>query len=167
SAPLTVNIATGERASCPDGFTESSGSPLGDRTLCTGPLGNLSDFAGVLTQSATIPYVEGVVYELSGLLDVGQGTTGSISCAAVTPVVLTIEPGVTIAGDAGGDYLVVNRCHRIEAAGTPEAPIVFTSRNDIAGTGARATATGEWGGVAVLGTAPVSGCDGSNTCTGG
>ena len=143
--------------SCPDGFTESSNSPLGDTTLCTGPLGNLTEFAGVLTQSATIPYMEGVAYELSGRLDVGQPGPGTCPDDAA-PVVLTIEPGVTIVGNSGDDVLVVNRCHRIEAAGTPDRPIVFTSKNDIAGTGERESATGEWGGVVILGDAPINRC---------
>ncbi|MBC6404005.1 MAG: hypothetical protein GDA35_10385 [Hyphomonadaceae bacterium] len=160
-AMLAVNI-TPPAASCPVGFTESVGSPLGGQTLCTGPLGNLAEFAGVLTQNATIPYVEGVVYELGGRLDVG--VDGGKACAGVTPVVLTVEAGVTIAGDSGDDLLVVNRCHRIAAAGTVESPIVFTSRNDIAGTGERADATGEWGGVVVLGNAPINRCDGAPAC---
>jgi len=150
SAMLTVHI-TPPPASCPDGFTESVGPPLGGRTLCT-----LTKFRGVLTQSATIPYVEGVVYELAGRLDVG--VDGGSTCRNVTPVVLTIEAGVTIVGDSSADLLVVNRCHRIEAAGTWKAPIVFTSRNDIAGTGNRENATGEWGGVVILGDAPVNRC---------
>ncbi|MBC6412950.1 MAG: hypothetical protein GDA39_08815, partial [Hyphomonadaceae bacterium] len=140
-----------------DGFTESFGSPLGDKTLCTGPLGNLAEFAGELTQSATIPYVEDVAYELSGRLDVGQ--TGPGPCPDdAAPVVLTIEPGVTIVGNSGADVLVVNRCHRLEAAGTPDRPIVFTSKNDIAGAGERERATGEWGGVVILGDAPINRC---------
>ncbi|MBC6412859.1 MAG: hypothetical protein GDA39_08295, partial [Hyphomonadaceae bacterium] len=166
SAMLAVNI-TSPPVSCPDGFTESSGSPLssgagGGQTLCTGPLGNLSGFAGVLTESARIPYVEGVVYELSGRLDVGQagpGTCTDDNDVDVTPVVLTIEAGVTIVGDSGADFMVVNRCHRIDASGTSEAPIVFTSRNDVAGTGARDGATGEWGGVVILGNAPINRCN--------
>jgi len=154
SGTLTVNITSATAASCPG---DGAGSALGEQTLCSVPLGNLSEFRGVLTQSATIPFVEGVVYELSGRLDVGRD--GGSTCADVTPVVLTIEPGVTIAGDAGSDYLVVNRCHRIEASGTREAPIMFTSRNDIAGAGARENAIGEWGGVVILGNAPINRCN--------
>ncbi|MBC6413112.1 MAG: hypothetical protein GDA39_09720, partial [Hyphomonadaceae bacterium] len=154
-APAQNNAAPA--ASCPDGFTESSNSPLGDTTLCTGPLGNLAEFAGELTQSATIPYMEGVAYELSGRLDVGQPGPGPCPDDAA-PVVLTIEPGVTIVGNSGDDVLVVNRCHRLEAAGTPDRPIVFTSKNDIAGAGERANATGEWGGIVVLGDAPINRC---------
>ncbi|MBC6412323.1 MAG: hypothetical protein GDA39_05280, partial [Hyphomonadaceae bacterium] len=145
-------------APCPAGFTESSNSPLGDTTLCTGPLGNLSEFGGVLTQSATIPYMEGVAYELSGRLDVGQPGPGTCP-DDVAPVVLTIEPGVTIVGNSGADVLVVNRCHRLEAAGTPDRPIVFTGKNDVAGTGEREGATGEWGGVVILGDAPINRCN--------
>jgi len=170
SATFTVSIADSNSAEsaassssaaptapCPDGFTESSNSPLGDMTLCTGPLGNLTAFAGVLTESARIPYVEGVVYELGGRLDVGQA--GPATCAGVTPVVLTVEAGVTIAGDSGADFLVVNRCHRIEARGTAKAPIVFTSKNDIAVAGDRASATGEWGGIVVLGSGRINRCN--------
>ncbi|MBC6403802.1 MAG: hypothetical protein GDA35_09300, partial [Hyphomonadaceae bacterium] len=159
TATLTISIggsnSAAPAASCPDGFTESSNSPLGDTTLCTGPLGNLSGFGGVLTQSATIPFVEDVAYELSGRLDVGQPGPGPCP-DDVTPVVLTIEPGVMIVGNSGADVLVVNRCHRLEAAGTPDRPIVFTSKNDIAGAGERESATGEWGGVVVLGDAPIN-----------
>ncbi|MBC6402454.1 MAG: hypothetical protein GDA35_02310, partial [Hyphomonadaceae bacterium] len=161
TATLTLSFADSNSAApaapCPAGFTESPNSPLGDTTLCTGPLGNLSEFGGVLTQSATIPYMEGVAYELSGRLDVGQPGPGTCPDDAA-PVVLTIEPGVTIVGNSGDDVLVVNRCHRIEAAGTPDRPIVFTSKNDIAGTGERESATGEWGGVVILGDAPINRC---------
>ncbi|MBC6404107.1 MAG: hypothetical protein GDA35_10950, partial [Hyphomonadaceae bacterium] len=161
SAPFTISFGgqsnAAPAASCPDGFTESPDSPLGGQTLCTGPLGNLSEFGGVLTQSATIPYMEGVAYELSGRLDVGQPGPGTCPDDGA-PVVLTIEPGVTIVGDAGDDVLVVNRCHRLEAAGTPDRPIVFTGKNDIAGAGERESATGEWGGVVILGDAPINRC---------
>ncbi|MBC6403202.1 MAG: hypothetical protein GDA35_06225, partial [Hyphomonadaceae bacterium] len=52
-----------------------------------------------------------------------------------------------------------HRCHQINAKGTREAPITFTSRNDIAGIGDRENATGEWGGIVILGNAIINRCD--------
>ena len=140
-------------SACPDG---TDGSSLGSFTLCDAPLGNLTSLNGTLTESATLEFREGVVYELSGRLNVGDdaGSDGTD-----TPVVLTIEPGVRIVGDSGEDYIVVNRGHQIEAAGTASAPIIMTSKNDITGTGDRANAIGEWGGLVVLGNAPINRCN--------
>ena len=62
---------------------------------------------------------------------------------------LTIEPGVTILGDPGS-ALVVTQDATIDARGRPDEPIVFTS--------ARAPGDrrpGDWGGVVLLGSAPV------------
>lgn len=61
--------------------------------------------------------------------------------------VLTIEPGVTVRGKTGS-ALVIAQDSRLEAAGTKEAPIVFTSSQP---EGARMP--GDWGGVVFLGKA--------------
>jgi PKD repeat protein len=63
--------------------------------------------------------------------------------------VLTIEPGTLIKGS--GSTLVVTRGSRIEANGTQSQPIVFTS-NQPAGS----RAAGDWGGVYLLGNAPIN-----------
>jgi hypothetical protein len=70
---------------------------------------------------------------------------------------LTIEAGTRIVGDRGA-ALVITQHARIEAIGHPEAPIVFTSSQP---EGARAP--GDWGGVVLLGDAPINttGMDGS------
>lgn len=60
---------------------------------------------------------------------------------------LTVEPGVTIRGKTGS-ALVIAQGGRLEAAGTQEAPIVFTSSQP---EGERAP--GDWGGLVFLGRA--------------
>ncbi|RDI57038.1 hypothetical protein [Flavobacterium glaciei] len=66
--------------------------------------------------------------------------------------VLTIEPGTVIFGDkASKGTLVIDRGGKIIADGTAAAPIVFTSGQP-AGTRDR----GDWGGLVILGNAPVN-----------
>jgi hypothetical protein len=66
---------------------------------------------------------------------------------------LTIEAGTTVVGRAGTRAaLLVSRTARLEAAGTAERPILFTSTNALPGS-TTAPIPGDWGGVAMLGTA--------------
>jgi hypothetical protein len=62
---------------------------------------------------------------------------------------LTIEAGTLIKGDGGS--LVITRGAKIMAQGTANEPIVFTS-NQPAGS----RAAGDWGGVLILGRAPIN-----------
>ncbi|MFO7564639.1 MAG: hypothetical protein R6X02_18495 [Enhygromyxa sp.] len=66
----------------------------------------------------------------------------------VNGAVLTIEPGTTIQGTAGS-ALVIEKDARIEAVGTADAPIVFTSTQ-------ASPAAGDWGGLVLLGRAVVN-----------
>jgi hypothetical protein len=81
------------------------------------------------------------VYELKGKVKVAPGA------------VLTVPPGTRIEGEAGS-FLIMQRgtatlpSARLEAVGTPEKPIVFTS---IAPAGAKST--GQWGGLVFCGLA--------------
>lgn len=63
---------------------------------------------------------------------------------------LTIEPGVTILGKQGTS-LVVTSTGKLMAEGTKEAPIVFTSSK-----AAGSRSPGDWGGVVLLGKAPIN-----------
>jgi hypothetical protein len=72
---------------------------------------------------------------LAGLVYVQDGAT------------LTVEPGVTVRGKSGS-ALVIAQGGRLEAVGTKEQPVVFTSSQ---AEGARAP--GDWGGVVFLGRA--------------
>ena len=81
-------------------------------------------------------------YLLNGIIYVTNGAT------------LTIQPGTVIRGNAavsGGTALVITKNAKINAAGTAEAPIVFTSSKD---TGARQV--GDWGGLIILGRASLN-----------
>lgn len=82
-------------------------------------------------------------------------------------VTLTIQPGTIVKGEAGtganASSLVIARGAKINAAGTAENPIIFTSIADEIALGEKfganldpATATGFWGGLIVLGNAPTS-----------
>ncbi len=83
-------------------------------------------------------------------------------------VTLTIEPGTVVKGEVGTDVsassLVIARGAKINAAGTASDPIIFTSvgdditeGNQIAGTKLNyETQAGLWGGVIILGNAPIS-----------
>jgi hypothetical protein len=67
-------------------------------------------------------------------------------------VILTIEKGTTVRGDGPSKgTLVVQPGARLVAEGTAEQPIVFTSASEPA-----ARAPGDWGGVILLGRAPVN-----------
>jgi hypothetical protein len=76
------------------------------------------------------------LYTLQGFIKVANGAT------------LEIEPGTVIQGDyeTVGSSLFVLRGSRIEALGTEEAPIVFTSERPV---GERQA--GDWGGLIIVG----------------
>lgn len=61
--------------------------------------------------------------------------------------VLTVEPGVTVRGKTGS-ALVVAQGSRLEAVGSKDAPIVFTSAEAAGGR-----SRGDWGGIVLLGKA--------------
>jgi hypothetical protein len=79
---------------------------------------------------------------------------------------LTIQPGVIVKGEAGSGAnataLIIARGSKINAVGTATQPIIFTSIADeikpgqIASPNLEPTMTGLWGGLLVLGSAPIS-----------
>ncbi|MBC5992806.1 T9SS C-terminal target domain-containing protein [Pontibacter cellulosilyticus] len=82
----------------------------------------------------------GTKYMLKGFVYVKDGAT------------LTIEPGTVIKGDkATKGTLVIERGGKIMAEGTAAKPIVFTSAQP-----AGSRAAGDWGGIIILGKAPVN-----------
>lgn len=96
----------------------------------------------------------GNIYELGGRIAVLDGVT------------LTIEPGVIIKGQAGSGpnatALIIARGATLNAEGTASEPIIFTSVADeiepgeIASPNLDPTLNGLWGGLIVLGNAPIS-----------
>ena len=151
----TDNWATGwtfgllEDPTCPTG-TSDSGTDIDGQNVCilTG---------GDLTEDLTL--TRGNIYELDGRLNVGIDVGADGTAAGGDPAVLNIEAGVTIFGNSGADFLVVNRGSRINAQGTATNPIIFTSEADLLGTQPNAAdADGEWGGLVILGRAPINRC---------
>jgi hypothetical protein len=99
------------------------------------PLGDGSE-AYEITSNLTLTYPN--TYVLSGFVYVTDGVT------------LTVEPGVIVRGDkASKGTLIVERGAKINATGTADKPIVFTSNQ---APGQRNS--GDWGGLILLGKAP-------------
>jgi hypothetical protein len=86
--------------------------------------------------SVNTTWTTGNTYILRGYVRVVSGAT------------LTIQPGVIIKGECEGT-LIVERGSKIDARGTANSPIVFTSNKDNC-----SKAPGDWGGVIILGNAP-------------
>ncbi len=101
-------------------------------------LDNLQDggivIQGEINSDLTLP--GGKSYKLSGGVRVGNGA------------VLTIGPCTKILGSTEDDLLLIAAGSKIEAKGTADAPIVFTSDRP---KGSRAP--GDWGGLIILGNA--------------
>lgn len=112
--------------------------------------------SGILTSDET--WTSDNVYELAGKVVVNNGVT------------LTIEPGTIIKGREGSgtlaSALIVAKGGKIYADGTPSNPIIFTSTLDniqvgeLVGTNLDENDNGLWGGIIVLGNAPISAADG-------
>jgi hypothetical protein len=91
------------------------------------------------------------IYVLKGFVFVSNGAT------------LTIQPGTIIKGDkATKGSLIISRGAKINAEGTSTNPIVFTSSFP-----AGSRSAGDWGGIIILGKAPVNPTGGSVTIEGG
>ena len=125
-APLTDGT-------CPNGTTKIDNN---SRLICS--------LQGTYTNDLTL--TQDTVWVLSGGVFVGEDRANNS--------VLTIEPGTTIVGQSGADFLVINRGSQINAQGTAESPIVFTS-----GKAPGSRARGDWGGLIINGNAPINGCN--------
>jgi hypothetical protein len=86
-------------------------------------------------------------YVLNGALVMSSGTT------------LTIPAGTTINAQSGNDiYIAIAQGAKIIAEGTATEPIVFTSNQAV-------PQAGDWGGLIVLGRAPINSVSGNATST--
>ncbi|WP_448211981.1 hypothetical protein [Colwellia sp. MEBiC06753] len=108
--------------------------------------------SGEITEDTTLESSDGtkpVFYALSGGVEVTAGST------------LTVDEGAVLFGQSGSDYLVVHRDAKIMAEGSKNAPIIFTSLQDVKG---EETSAGQWGGIVILGNASSNKCpsDGSD-----
>ena len=122
--------------------TNSAGSSTPSAVVSAGAVATLT---GIQTSSRTL-YAD-TVYTLSGFVQYANNST------------LTIQPGTRIVGDASvaGSSLFILRGSKIDAQGTADQPIVFTSSKP-----AGERAPGDWGGIVIIGngvinrTGPVS-----------
>lgn len=93
--------------------------------------------SGDVAAAGTVNWTFGNVYVIQGRVSVPAGVT------------LDIEPGVVVAGETGTDaYLVVERDGFLDAQGTCDEPIIFTS-DQFPGD----QTPGDWGGVVLHGKA--------------
>ncbi|WP_101925377.1 MULTISPECIES: hypothetical protein [Luteimonas] len=152
--PTTPPPTGGPAADCPTGFT--------DRGTVAGATLRACELPPVITGSLLVPNLEGTVYQISGKTNVGtdRGADFSNPISGTSAATLTIEPGVTLFASSGNDYLVVNRGSKIAAEGTAEEPITFTARQAIEGD-VDAGSIGLWGGIILLGRAPINACPGT------
>ncbi len=135
-------------AACPTGTTDS-GTDINSQNVC--------QVSGTITGDLRL--TRGNIYELIDRVDVGVDVAADGTAATGDPATLTIESGVTIFGNSGDDYLVVNRGSQIFANGTSTNPVVFTSQDDLTNSQTDpANATSEWGGIVLLGRAPINDC---------
>jgi hypothetical protein len=142
-----VVTSPAEVEGCPTGTTSITPAD-GATTTC--------QITGSITSDLTL--TANNLYALNGPVFVGDDRTTS---GTAKSAILTIEAGTTIFGRSGGDYLVVSRDSKIEAQGSADAPITFTSSEDVA---SEETGAGQWGGIVLLGNAQSNDCptDGSD-----
>jgi hypothetical protein len=108
--------------------------------------------SGNITQNTI--WETGKVYILTSRITVVSGVT------------LTIQSGVVVKGEAGtganATALLIARGGKLNAEGTADAPIIFTSVADeimpgeVASPNLEPTLNGLWGGLIILGNAPIS-----------
>ncbi|HEX2164142.1 MAG TPA: hypothetical protein VHM02_09355 [Thermoanaerobaculia bacterium] len=118
----------------------------------------IRDAAGaqaIARSNAMYNFVDGVV-PVSGVIAGGDWTADNAYFLAapvhVTSGTLNIQAGtVVLGGNAGEGTLVIRQGAQINAVGTAERPIVFTSEFPV---GERAA--GNWGGLVINGSAPVN-----------
>ncbi|MBC6412240.1 MAG: hypothetical protein GDA39_04800, partial [Hyphomonadaceae bacterium] len=147
----TDNWATGwtrdvlSGLSCPEGTADAGFDIFGQ---------NVCNVSGTVTDELTL--TRGHLYALLGRVDIGVDVGILAAAPSGAAAELIIDPGVTVFGRSGADYIVVNRDSAITAEGTVDDPIIFTSEEDV--TNAR-DARGEWGGLVILGHGPINACN--------
>jgi hypothetical protein len=150
---LTLGLASCKKEGCMDpNASNYSEDAKKDDGSCVYPEETNTVVSGVISTNTT--WTADKIYLLDGKVYVKSGVT------------LTIEPGTIIKGKQGQESLasalVVARGGKLMAVGTADKPIIFTSEFDNikvgekAGTNLLATDNEKWGGVAILGKAPIS-----------
>jgi hypothetical protein len=167
--PATVSAA----GACP---TIADPQGLTDAGTISGPTGSyrICQLPSLIKVSSSLPKLTGVLYSMNGRVNVGCDggfvaptvdspyTSTTVGCTSTpltadTNVTLTIAPGVILYGATGQSWLAVNRGNKISAVGTASLPIIFTSKDNVAGINDD-TNQGQWGGVVLLGRGITTDC---------
>lgn len=144
---LLISVLAATFASCSDDDTPVNPpvTPVADGiiTSLTDVDYSATDLKGNIGANISLPVGE---YILSGALVVKA------------PFTLTIAPGTTFKATPGGTsvYVAVEQGAKINAAGTAALPILFTSNSGN-------KRSGDWGGLLIMGKAPLSGGGTSTT----
>lgn len=155
-AALSITAVSCKKEGCTDAtatnYDEKAKKDDGSCTYNTTEDESLIYVSSNITSNTT--WETGKVYVLTSRIAVTNGAT------------LTIQPGVVVKGEAGtganATALIVARGSKLNAEGTATQPIIFTSIADeikpgqIASPNLDPTMNGLWGGVIVLGYAPIS-----------
>lgn len=150
--PTPTQTLVTPAAGCP---TIATTGGLADKGTISGPTGTyrVCELPARFTSDDTLPFINGLLYQIAGRVDVGSDR-GFASTG--TDVTLTIEPGVILFATADS-FFVVNRGNTIQSNGTANRPIIWTSRDNVLGL-ANDNSQAQWGGVILLGRAPTSDC---------
>lgn len=157
TATLAVSVVSCKKEGCMDetalNYNEKAKKDDGSCTYEEEPLDeNTIMVSSNITSNTT--WVTGKTYVLTSRVAVTNGAT------------LTIEPGVIVKGEVGtganATALIIARGSKLMAEGTSSSPIIFTTVADeiqpgqIASPNLDASMNGLWGGLIVLGNAPIS-----------
>ena len=145
----SVNNGGAPSVGCPAGTT--AGSELNGAQVC--------ELEGEINQNITL--TAGNYYELVGKVVIGGDNANSAT--------LTVPAGTTVYGGTSSDFLVISRGSELVVNGTRNAPVTFTSIEDLNGN-VSDTTRGLWGGVVINGNAPINDCPegaegGTTACT--
>lgn len=159
AASLTVGTVSCKKKGCTDPTAQNYDSDAEkDDGSCEAVIVTNTNIIKEGFISANETWVSTEIYELKGKVVVESGAT------------LTIEPGTIIKGQQGtgtnASALVIAKGAMINAVGTATNPIIFTSVLDnivegqLTGTNLDEGDQGKWGGIMILGDAPISAADG-------
>lgn len=160
AASLTLGTVSCKKEGCTDetatNYDSKAKKDDGSCEYEVAPVAGTVNKAGNITANET--WTADNIYIITGKVVVNSGVT------------LTIQPGTIIKGAEGtgtlASALVVAQGGKINAVGTASQPIIFTSVLDniqvgqLTGTNLDENDQGLWGGLIILGYAPISAADG-------
>ena len=152
----------------PDNFDDSSES-LNVATV-TGPSGSLYEVVEVTGPiNENLTFEDGVGYYITDSVFIGEDAgaasakTGGAAVSQKVDAEVTFEPGATVYFSGSNAGIIVTRGSKIIADGNENAPIVFTSLNELerqqGNLEANPNARGEWLGLVINGFAPINNCN--------